>query len=75
MVSDSFMMKSAQGIIATSEEVMIIRLIVEIFAADFRMPVVPFTAGSMRSRSGSSVGNDMGDAECKIYDTPFTALS
>lgn len=56
-VSDSTSLKSLQGMIATSEDVMTMRLIEGTFAADFRMPTVPLRAGSMRSCSKLSVYN------------------
>lgn len=48
---NSFLMKSSQGITASSEEFMTTRFIDGALAADLVEPIVPLIAGSMRSRS------------------------
>ena len=43
------------GMIATSEDVITTRLTLSTFAADFKIPTVPLTAGWIKSRSYSVV--------------------
>src|SRR2546421_9918706 len=66
-----------QGITATSDDVMTMRLIFELLLAENKIPVVPLTAGWIRCVSNLSleIPLTIGDAIWMIESTPFTASS